>query len=169
MLVASDEATSGSVMPNAERVFASSSGRSQRCFCSAVAQFCSAIMLGTSGAWQLKTSGAQSSRPMISADAAYSRLESRVPGSSSASSGRPRFHNPAARAFCCRPAMKGAASRSWRRASTQARWRGSTSRSKNLQLAPLLRLRNLEIHAASRFWAAPKRISIQIANYVSIC
>jgi len=70
MLVASEEATSGSVIPNAERVFASSNGRSQRAFCSDVAQFCSAIMLGTSGAWQLKTSGAQNSRPMISASGA---------------------------------------------------------------------------------------------------
>ena len=39
------------------------------------------------------------SRPMISASGAYSRLESRVPGSSAASSGRPRFHRPAARAL----------------------------------------------------------------------
>ena len=37
---------------------------------------------------------------------------------------------------------------------------------KRLQLLPpLLRLRgNLEIHAASRFWTAPKRISTHIAN-----
>ena len=129
MLVASDEATSGSVMPKAERVLASSSGCSQRAFCSGVAQFCSAIMLGTSGAWQLKTSGAQNSRPMISASGAYSRLESRVPGSSSASSGRPRFHRPAARALRCRSPMKGAAS-PLATCASQARWRGSTSWSK---------------------------------------
>jgi hypothetical protein len=70
MLVASDDATSGSVMAKAERVSALSSARSQRCFCAGVAQVCSAIMLGTSGAWQLKTSGAQNSRPIISASGA---------------------------------------------------------------------------------------------------
>jgi hypothetical protein len=111
MLVASDDATSGSVMPKAERVSALSSGFSQRAFCGGVAQFCSAIILGTSGAWQLKTSGAQNSRPMISAAGAYSRLESRVPGSSAPNSGRPRFHKPKSRALPCSSAMNGGASR----------------------------------------------------------
>ena len=36
MLVASDEATAGSVMAKAERISPSSSGSSQRFFCSAV-------------------------------------------------------------------------------------------------------------------------------------
>jgi hypothetical protein len=36
MLVASDDATSGSVMQNADRIAPSSSGSSQRFFCSAV-------------------------------------------------------------------------------------------------------------------------------------
>jgi hypothetical protein len=36
MLVASEEATSGSVMAKHERIFPSSSGRSQRSFCSSV-------------------------------------------------------------------------------------------------------------------------------------
>jgi len=67
MLVASDEATSGSVMPKAERVRPSSSGSSQRFFCAAVAACCSMIMLGTSGAWALNTSGAHGRRPVISA------------------------------------------------------------------------------------------------------
>src|ERR1700738_1695582 len=166
-LVASDDATSGSVIPNAERVLASSNGRSHRAFCSGVAQFCSAIMLGTSGAWQLKTSGAQNRRPMISADGAYSRLERRVPGSSSPNSGRPRFHSPAARAFCCRSPMKGAASRLFATCSTQARWRGSTSRSKNAcSFArhcsdPWERSKSMLPPA---FWAATKRISTRIAN-----
>ena len=35
MLVASDDATSGSVMQNTERISPASSGSSQRCFCSA--------------------------------------------------------------------------------------------------------------------------------------
>ena len=36
MLVASDDATAGSVIRNAERISPASSGSSQRCFCSAV-------------------------------------------------------------------------------------------------------------------------------------
>jgi hypothetical protein len=36
MLVASEDATSGSVMQKAERIRPSSKGSSQRCFCSAV-------------------------------------------------------------------------------------------------------------------------------------
>ena len=67
ILVASEEATSGSVMPKADRVRPSSRGSSQRFFCAEVAACCSMIMLGTSGAWQLKTSGAHGSRPVISA------------------------------------------------------------------------------------------------------
>ncbi len=55
-------------------------------------------MLPVSGAEQLKTSDAQNTRPMISASGAYSRLASRVPGSSSRRPGRNRFHRPSARA-----------------------------------------------------------------------
>ena len=53
-------------------------------------------MLPVSGAEQLKTSGAHSTRPMISHSGAYSRLLSPAP---SFDSGRNRFHKPAARAF----------------------------------------------------------------------
>ncbi len=70
MLVASEEAVSGSVMAKAERLSPSSNGRSQRAFCAGVAQCWSMIMLGTSGAWQLKTSGAHGRRPRISATGA---------------------------------------------------------------------------------------------------
>ena len=100
MLVASDEATSGSDIEKHERISPSSSGRSQRCFCSGVPKRCSSSMLPVSGALQLKTSEAQGMRPMISAIGAYSRLLMRVPGSSAASAGRNRFHKPSSRARC---------------------------------------------------------------------
>jgi hypothetical protein len=53
-------------------------------------------MLPVSGAEQLKTSGAQCTRPMISQSGAYSALVRPAPRSDS---GRKRFHNPAAFAF----------------------------------------------------------------------
>ncbi len=52
-------------------------------------------MLPVSGALQLKTSGAQGTRPMISHSGAYSRFDRPAPRSDS---GRNRFHSPAARA-----------------------------------------------------------------------
>ena len=70
MLVASDEATSGSVMAKDERIAPSSSGFSHCSFCAGVAARCSSSMLPVSGALQLKTSDAQSMRPMISAQGA---------------------------------------------------------------------------------------------------
>ena len=54
MLVASEEATSGSVIANAERIVPSSSGESQRSFCSGVPNMRSTSMLPVSGAAQLK-------------------------------------------------------------------------------------------------------------------
>jgi hypothetical protein len=63
-------------------------------------------MLPVSGALQLKTSEDQGRRPITSASGAYSRLESRVPGSSSLSAGRKRFQRPAARALAFRPSMR---------------------------------------------------------------
>ena len=98
MLVASELATSGSVMAKQERISPSSSGSSQRARCSGVANRCSSSMLPVSGAEQLKISEAQWTRPMISASGAYSRLARRVPGSSSRRPGRNRFHRPSARA-----------------------------------------------------------------------
>ena len=99
ILVASDEATSGSVIAKAERISPLSSGSSQRSCCSAVPYRTSTSMLPVSGAEQLNTSGAQGERPMISQSGAYSRLVSPAPYSLS---GRNRFHSPAARAFAFR-------------------------------------------------------------------
>ncbi len=98
MLVASDDATSGSVMQNTERISPASSGVSQRAFCSSVPYFQSTSMLPVSGALQLKTSGAMKLRPISSASGAYSSVERPAP---SFASGRNRFHRPSAfaRAF----------------------------------------------------------------------
>ncbi len=139
MLVASDEATAGSVMPKAERVFASSSGASHARFCSGLAHWCSVIMLGTSGAWQLKASGAQARRPISSQQPAYSRFVRRVPGSSAARSGSARFHRPSARALACSSGMNAApALPSRTTAWVHSRWRGSTSRSMNAPTRPAM-------------------------------
>src|ERR1700752_3533575 len=96
ILVASDEATFGSVIRNAEGLFPSRSGSHHCLTCSGVPYLSSVSMLPVSGAEQLKTSGAQVTRPMISHSGAYSRL-GRVPP---CASGRHRFHKPAAFAFC---------------------------------------------------------------------
>ena len=53
-------------------------------------------MLPVSGALQLKTSGAQGTRPISSASGAYSMFFSPAPR---CESGRKRFHSPAARAL----------------------------------------------------------------------
>ena len=58
MFVASELATSGSVIAKPERISPSSSGRSQRSFCSGVPNRCSTSMLPVSGAAQLIASGA---------------------------------------------------------------------------------------------------------------
>ena len=70
MLVASADATSGSVIANADRISPSSSGVSQRCFCSSVPNWCSTSMLPVSGALQLHASDAIRVRPKISASGA---------------------------------------------------------------------------------------------------
>ena len=67
MLVASDEATSGSVMKNTERMSPASRGLSPFSFCSALPYFHSTSMLQESGALQLKISGAIIERPVSSA------------------------------------------------------------------------------------------------------
>ena len=53
MLVASEDATSGSVIANADRISPSSSGVSQRSCCSGVPNIASTSMLPVSGAEQL--------------------------------------------------------------------------------------------------------------------
>ena len=67
MLVASEDATSGSVIVNALRISACSSGSSQVARCSSVPYFSSTSMLPVSGALQLKTCGASAERPVSSA------------------------------------------------------------------------------------------------------
>ena len=99
MLVASDDATSGSVIEKHERIVPSSIGFNQRSRCAGVANRCSSSVLPVSGALQLKTSEAHGMRPMISAIGAYCRFVMRVPGSSALSPGRNMFQSPAARAL----------------------------------------------------------------------
>lgn len=96
MLVASDEATSGSVIANADRISPASSG-SSHCFCCASLPNCaSTSMLPVSGAAQFSAVGANwGLRPVISASGAYWRFVSPAPCSAS---GRKRFHRPCLRA-----------------------------------------------------------------------
>ena len=70
MLVASEEATSGSVMQKALRISARSRGSSHCFFCSSVPYFNSTSMLPVSGALELKISGARNERPITSASGA---------------------------------------------------------------------------------------------------
>jgi hypothetical protein len=91
MLVASLEATSGSVIANAERMRPSNSGRNHMSCCSGVPNWVSTSMLPVSGAEQLQASLAMLLRPMISASGAYSALVSPGPHSLW---GWNRFHRP---------------------------------------------------------------------------
>src|SRR6266496_2618294 len=95
MLVASDEATAGSVMRKAERIFPSSSGSHHCLTCSGVPYLSSVSMLPVSGAEQLKISGAHSTRPMISQSGTLTNLEY----APLCDLGRHRFHRPAVRAL----------------------------------------------------------------------
>src|SRR5215510_15925487 len=106
MLVASDEATFGSVIRNAERIRPSSSGSHHCLTCSGEPYFSSVSMLPVSGAEQLKTSGAQCTRPMISQRGAYSWLVSVPP----CDFGRHRFHRPCERAFAFSSSITGTGS-----------------------------------------------------------
>ncbi len=93
MFVASEEATSGSVMAKAERIWPSMSGWSHCDFCSAVPNMCSTSMLPVFGASQLIASGAMcDDQPVTSASAAYSTFVRPE------TSGRNRFHSPRERA-----------------------------------------------------------------------
>src|SRR5262252_1673666 len=103
MFVASDDATAGSVIRNAERILPSSSGSHHSLLCSGVPYLSSVSMLPVSGAEQLKISGAQVTRPMISHSGAYSRLVSVPP----CDLGRHRFQRPAAFAFTFSSSMIG--------------------------------------------------------------
>ena len=67
MLVASDEATSGSVMPKQDRISPASSGSSHCFFWASLPYLCSTSMLPVSGAEQLKISAANRDLPISSA------------------------------------------------------------------------------------------------------
>src|SRR3954463_10463351 len=102
MLVASDDATAGSVIRNAERILPSIKGRSQVFLCSLVPYRMNTSMLPVSGAEQLNTSEAQPTWPICSASSAYSRLLNPAPWNSSSSwddGGMNMFHSPSAWAF----------------------------------------------------------------------
>ena len=116
MLVASEEATSGSVIANDDRISPSSNGCSQVRRCSSVPNMLSTSMLPVSGAEQFIAAGARPRlRPMISASGAYCRLVSPAP----CSPGRNRFHRPRARASARSSARTGAR--------VQAQWSLSAS------------------------------------------
>src|ERR1700689_5926855 len=85
MLVASDEATAGAVIRNAERISPSISGRSHLRFCSLLPYRMNTSMLPVSGAEQLNTSEAQLMWHISSASGAYSRLLNPAPRNSSSS------------------------------------------------------------------------------------
>ena len=70
MLVASDDATSGSVIANADRISPSSSGLSHRSCCAGEPNSARISMLPVSGAAQFMDSGARKLRPVISASGA---------------------------------------------------------------------------------------------------
>lgn len=91
MLRASEEATSGSVIANAERICPSSNGCSHCLRWASVPNCASTSMFPVSGAAQLSAIGARCGlRPVISASGAYCTLLSPAP----CSPGRNRFHNP---------------------------------------------------------------------------
>src|ERR1700752_3828942 len=104
MLVASELATRGSVIANADLMVPSSSGLRYFSRCSSVPNSSSTSMLPVSGALQLQASGAMKLRPMISASGAYSRFvrPAPVPGW-----GWNRFHSPRFRASVLSSSMIG--------------------------------------------------------------
>ena len=124
MFVASDDATSGSVIENAERIVPSSSGSSQRAFCSGVPNSESSSMFPVSGAEQLSASGAiHGLRPVISASGAYCRFVSPAP--CSWIGGRKRFHRPRSRACALSASMTGGVAHRSSACSTSSRKRCS--------------------------------------------
>ena len=111
MLVASEEATSGSVIANADRISPSSNGSSHRCFWASVPATTSVSMLPVSGAAQFRAGGARwIERPVISASAAYCRFVRPAP----CSPGRNRFHKPRERASARSSCRTGAESQAQR-------------------------------------------------------
>ena len=74
MLVASDEATFGSVIPKADLISPASNGSSHSLFCSSVPYLSITSIFPVSGAEQLKTSDAIPTVPINSDKGAYSRF-----------------------------------------------------------------------------------------------
>ena len=70
MLLASEEATAGSVMAKPERISPASNGFNHRPFCSGLPKRANTSMFPVSGAEQLNTSGPMGERPMVSASGA---------------------------------------------------------------------------------------------------
>ena len=100
--MASDEATSGSVIKNADLISPFIRGFNHLFFCSSVPYFASTSMFPVSGAEQLNISDEKEHLPINSANGAYSRFVK--PGLSSPYPlGRNKFHNPSflARFFSC--------------------------------------------------------------------
>mmetsp|Transcript_120777 Transcript_120777/g.225793 ORF Transcript_120777/g.225793 Transcript_120777/m.225793 type:complete len:210 (+) Transcript_120777:952-1581(+) len=96
MLVASEDATAGSVIAKAERISWLSNGSSHLFFCSGVPYFWSTSMLPVSGAEQFIPTFASGYLPSISAIGAYSRTLNPE------TSGRKKFQSPSSLAVCCR-------------------------------------------------------------------
>ncbi len=114
MLVASDEATSGSVIANPERILPFSRGSSHRCFCSGEPNIASSSMFPVSGGAQFRAAGAMCIEwPVISANGAYCRFVSPAPFSP----GRNRFHRPRRRASARSSARMGTESQAHRSSS----------------------------------------------------
>mmetsp|Transcript_6184 Transcript_6184/g.13461 ORF Transcript_6184/g.13461 Transcript_6184/m.13461 type:complete len:211 (+) Transcript_6184:693-1325(+) len=124
MLVASDDATSFSVMAKQLLICPLSRGSSQACCCSLLPYLARISMLPVSGAEQLKHSGAHADLPMISQRCAYSRFDSPAPSSTSLSAassqrgsrwcswearlaGSHRFHRPSAFALALSCSCRG--------------------------------------------------------------
>ena len=74
ILVASEDATAGSVIKKAERILPSSSGSIYSFLCRSLPYRSSTSILPVSGAEQLNTSAAKPTRPIISHKGAYSTL-----------------------------------------------------------------------------------------------
>src|SRR6202050_1645606 len=96
MFVASELATSGSVMAKQLRIRPSSSGSSHVRCCSGVPYRSRTSMLPVSGAEQLNTSGANGERPITSQRVAYYRFVSPEPR---VELGRKRLQRSTARAL----------------------------------------------------------------------
>ena len=91
ILVASEEATLGSVIPNADLISPPKRGFNQVSFCSSEPYLTSTSIFPVSGALQFIASEAKTVRPISSARCAYSKFDSPAPNSLS---GKNRFQRP---------------------------------------------------------------------------